>query len=257
MNDQQFKDNLQAFIHGQLDDATARKMRQKMTEDPICQLMYDKEKRFDNLMAKHLIKKEAPFDLRESIVSSLENKRPWSWIPRFDFDFPLLGRFAVLAVMVIFSVVVFTSNTNAFPVFRASIERHIDCLSGRYGAEIETNNLTAVTKWFEGRLSFAVRPPDLSSKGAILKGARLCHLKERPVALLFYEKDGHKITFYMMESENLKMSEGKKLNIPGKELYLYNDQGYYSLVCLHERHPGVGYVVVTDLAEADLINLFS
>ncbi len=257
MDEKQFRENLQAYIHNELDQTLAIQMKAKMTEDPLARLEYEKEKRFDGLVAKHMVQEEAPYELREQVVASLAKKSWLSWIPRFDFDFPLLGRFATVGLIAVFAVVVLTSSTNAFPIFKASIERHIDCLGGRYSSEVQTDNLEEVTKWFEGRLSFPVRPPDLSVKGAKLIGARLCHLKEKPVALLFYEKDGHRMSLYMIDSTDMKFTKGKDVSKGDKEMYVRNEQGYSSLLCLDKRHSGVGCVIVTDMPESELIELMS
>ena len=257
MDEKLFRENLQAYIHGELDADLSVQVKQKIEDDPLCRLEYEKELRFDKLIGKHMIKVEAPYELREQVVANLEKKGRFSWLPQFDFNFSLLGRFATVGFVAIICVAFLTSTTDAFPIFKSSIERHIDCLGGRYSAEVQTSDLQEVTKWFEGRLSFSVRPPDLSDKGAVLKGARLCHLKHKPVALLFYEKDGHRLSVYMIDSSDMKFTKGKDVSVGDKKLYVKSEQGFSSLLCLTKKHLGVGCVVVTDLPEKDLIALMS
>lgn len=64
-------------------------------------------------------------------------------------------------------------------------------------AEVASDDPDIVRRFFEGKLPFAPVVP--SFEGAELIGGRLCRIEGRKVELLFYEKDGRRVSLYVSD----------------------------------------------------------
>ena len=128
-------------------------------------------------------------------------------------------------------------------------------MSGAYPMEIKSSDATKVAQWFEGKLNTAIIVPDFSKKGCELKGARICHLKDRKVGLITYEKDGHKMTVFVVAYENREAPKMDPVRQGEKELFVKKMRGYNSVLCLSPSHSGVGCVFVSDMPEQEILDL--
>jgi anti-sigma factor RsiW len=256
MKIEEFREYLDKYIHGELDPSLSNAMDLMIKEDPLCGLEYEEELKFEALLKKSMKCEEAPYELRESVIKKLD-RSPFAWFTQKFKSVSLLGRLVTSALVVLLVVVSFTRNTNAFPIFAASIARHVECLKGSVPIEVKTSDIAVITKWFEGKLPFSVNPPDLSAKGVELKGARLCHLKDKKVALIFYEANEKPISLWMIDSRDMTFPKKRNVSVPGRDMYVDSEMGYSSLLCLEKAREGVGCVIVSDMSEEDLVGLMS
>ncbi len=67
-----------------------------------------------------------------------------------------------------------------------------------------------VPRWFEDKLGFAISMPDLKTHGLKLLGGRKCHLGGNDVAYLFCEKEGKKISLFIMDADDLDFDMEEK-----------------------------------------------
>ena len=121
--------------------------------------------------------------------------------------------------------------------------------------EVFSDNPKVVSHWFQGKLGFSVSVPDLSEKGMILRGARLCHLKDREVAFLIYDYQGHQVSAFMMDMDGVKLPNAQKMDAGTHDHYVKDVKGYQSILCLSKKGTGVGCVWVSDLSREKLLEL--
>jgi len=257
MNEKKFKELFYQYLDGELDENIKREVEEYLNQAPLSVLELQKEKDFDKLIRKYVQKEEAPFDLREKIIASIEKNQRRGFFSNFDW---LKVKWApamvgLMAVGLFFGV--FVQDTNSFPVFGESIAGHKQVLQGSYPLEIKTTDFKEISQWFEGKLAFAIPQPDFTGKNVKLLGARICHLKDRKAALLSYEVDGHKMTMFVVDFQNTKIPESKRFDMLDTTIYIKDKNGYQSALCLSNRHKGIGCIFVSDLPEDQLLKLLS
>ncbi|MCI0418496.1 MAG: hypothetical protein L0387_17440 [Acidobacteria bacterium] len=135
-------------------------------------------------------------------------------------------------------------------LFRTVFEDHARYLQAQ--SQVNSSNPEELESWFRDKTDFAVRVPALDS--AQLLGGRLCFLKGRKAALVFYRKGGRTVSLFQLNGRGVSLAALKQAEFDGSSFWRMSFQGY-SLAAFEQR--GVVYVVVSDLREGELLNLAS
>lgn len=106
-------------------------------------------------------------------------------------------------------------------------------LEGAKPLEVRDDDPSRIERWFEGRLDFALRIPRLPD--ARIVGGRVCSIAGRRAALAFYERNGRRLSLFMMYGASARSSGCEGV------------QGFS--VCQVPLR-GVGYALVTELPAA-------
>ena len=257
MDCQKFKEKLYLFIDGELDNNESLLVKEHILSCPLCALILENEKKIDLLIRQGIPKMEAPFALKETILNKLEESTKLRFLPRIILQLkPVLVSISVVLLLAISSVPMIIKKHAVFPVFSESVSSHLKFLQGALPAEIASKSPLEIKNWFQGKLDFAVTIPDLSQKGVNLVGARLCHLKDREVAYLIYEKEAHDISVFVMDIRGLKVPKAKKVSLGNKVFYIESKKGYQSILCI-EKGGDVGCLFVSDLPEEELMRIIT
>ncbi|MCA9409291.1 MAG: zf-HC2 domain-containing protein [Candidatus Omnitrophica bacterium] len=246
----EFLEHLNQYIDKELDQNTMAQMSAHISDCPICQLEYENEKEFDQLLCAHIVKQEAPYILREKVMDQIGRKRKSMKILKWFYQPALV---CLVLVMIIFQFVIKPSN--AFPVFTESVASHMQFLKGAYPLEIRSSDIGEIKQWFAGKLDFAVNIPHINNPNVKLVGARLCHLKDKKVAFLIYTYNDYNISVFMIDSDHLVIPRSKRINRLHQTLFVKSDRGYQSVLCLDKRMSGVGCIFVSDLPQDQLMQL--
>lgn len=124
---------------------------------------------------------------------------------------------------------------------REFISDHLNYLPGK--EEIVSNSARDVEQWFQGRVDFPVRVPQLPSAG--LEDARVCQIAGRKAALLHYrhKSDDTQISLFVtVEPQNFERA-GKTMDISSSY------QGLNSTLWCHR---GLVFSLVAAVDEASL-----
>lgn len=248
MDCQKIKEYLEPFIDGELDNQMSLLVKGHIANCPLCGLELEQEKRIDSLIRQNLIPEKASFELKERILNSIEETRA-------NLKPALAGVLAALLALAII-IPVSLNISKPFPLFTEAVLNHIEFLQGNLPVEVISNNPQEVYKWFEGKLDFTVKVPDLSKKGVILTGGRLYHIKEKRVAYLIYKTDGHNISVSVIDTSGINIPKAKRIK-SGKNIFLVrNEKGYQSILCI-DKVSGIGCIFVSELSEQELMRLIS
>lgn len=204
-----------------------------------CREFFEQEKAFTSLLKQRIVKDKAPSELRQKIL-----KRP-SVINRKR---KLIYKLASIAVILIILAggYIFKMHSDTMSLIGKIIEDHIGFLSYS-GIQITSSNPDEVKAWFSGRVDFGINVPELSAR---LKGARLCLLDKKRLALVFYEHEGSQISLFMTDELNPKrLLSGKEVKVSGKKVHVLERKGY-NLLLWQER--GLTYALVSDLSLEEL-----
>lgn len=201
-----------------------------------------------------MVKEEAPFMLKERVLDSLHDaaQKPFSLFPLWKTLKPALALVSIVFIFALGMHRLWLNTRKPFPFFTESIKSHTKFLKGLLPVDVASGDGKKIYQWFEGKLDFAVSVPDLSPGGVRLTGARLCSLKERKVAYLVYEKDGHKISVFVMDVQGAVLPAAKKITTQENTFYMHSEKGYHSVLVL-KRNATVGHVYVSDLPEEEIL----
>lgn len=242
------KQHIYSYIDGELDTKTSLLIDDHLLTCPLCSLEFDQEKKIDNLIRRNIPREEAPYALKEAILSRIEEcgETKVSLVSK-----PVLAGI-VIAGALFFSL--FMLLNKPFPVFSESIKDHIKFLHGNISIDIVPQTLPELQRQLQAQLDFKVTVPDLTSHDVRLLGARICSLKDKKVAYIMYEKNGHAISVFMFDAQELTFPKAKKLSVNNKIFYLCKKKGYNSALWIEGE---IACVFVSDLDEAELIYLAS
>ncbi|HLD83178.1 MAG TPA: zf-HC2 domain-containing protein [Candidatus Omnitrophota bacterium] len=253
MDCQRLKEYLYSFLDGQLDGQGYLLVKEHLLGCPLCSLEVEREKKVDSLIRQNIPKENAPFALKETVFNKIEETQK---LKVFPFALPQL-RLALSSLAVILFIItipILLRITGPHSVFSDSILSHSKFLQGSLPIEITSNSHQEIKDWFQGKLNFAIMVPQLSQKGFNLIGGRLCHLREKEAAYLVYEKDGHYISVFIIETKGLKIPNAKRIAFDKKVSFLKSEKGYQSILCL-KKGSDIGCIFVSDLPLEELLKI--
>ncbi len=190
-----------------------------------------------------------PERLQTQVLGAIQKKLD-SRLPR---ALPLARkRILVIAALVLLSLAGtwFGYWWSSRQLFRTVLEDHTRYLQAE--SQLSSSNSEELESWFRDKTDFGVRVPALDS--AQLLGGRLCFLKSRKAALVFYRQGGRPVSLFQLNGRDVSLAALKQAEIDGSAFGRMSFEGY-SLAAFEQR--GVVYVVVSDLRESELLNLAS
>ncbi|MCP4134393.1 MAG: DUF3379 family protein [bacterium] len=149
---------------------------------------------------------------------------------------------AALALAFTFMFGYFQKEATLDDVITASIKSHNKNMDAEFSNEIKGEQ---VTEWFENKLSFNVPVPDLNNS-IQFAGGRKCDLSKIDVAYLFYKKNQKRISLYIFDNKEFKLSK------PAMRKKIIRQDN--NTVALWNKG-SIGYCLVSDLDIPEVENL--
>jgi len=129
---------------------------------------------------------------------------------------------------------------------------HLEYLNKPNPTQITSADPHTVADWLSDRVGFRVSAVDLSRKGAALLGGRRCELNGVPLAFLFYEKGGTRISVYEIQGARVQLDALLSRMCNGHKFYVRQYGNTRLVAC---RSGNSTLVVVSDLNEDELIQI--
>jgi hypothetical protein len=117
-------------------------------------------------------------------------------------------------------------------------------------SQLTSGDPAEIESWFRGKAEFRVQVPILDKSD--LLGGRLCFLKNRKAAVIFYRRGGRPISLFKMSASDVNLWPLERTVIDGIPVWRMSFNGY-SLQAVENR--GVVSILVSDLAEGELLPL--
>jgi len=127
---------------------------------------------------------------------------------------------------------------------------HARYLSGQ--ADVQSAEPEVVETWLRQQTKYAVQVPSLQD--ATLLGGRLCHLREKPAALVFYRKRERPLSLFQFSEDGVNLRALNRSVIEGTPIWRGSFHGY-NVAAFPQR--GLIFVLVSDLREGELLELAS
>ena len=142
----------------------------------------------------------------------------------------------------------------ASPFMVESVDNYIRYLLSNAPYDLQTRDADHVRQWFQGRLDFAVEPPDLSAEGFQLLGTRVGYFLDRVVAEVGYQRDGHRLSLFMTRGKGIEALVGQRMALGGQEFFVTISKGY-TVVAWRDEPANIVCSVVADLSRDQLLHI--
>ncbi len=119
-------------------------------------------------------------------------------------------------------------------------------------SQLRSSNYVEIESWFRGRTDFAVRVPPLEA--AEILGSRLCFLRGKKAALVFYRQHGRPVSLFQINRRDVSLAALQRWEVDGADVWRGSFKGY-SIAAFEQR--GILYVLISDLRESELLRLAS
>jgi anti-sigma factor RsiW len=166
----------------------------------------------------------------------------------------LAGSALAVAVMMgmLFSYGPLRSPTSPFMV--ESVDNYIRYRLSNAPYDLQTRDADRVRQWFQGRLDFVAKPPDLSAEGFQLLGTRLGYFLDRVVAEMGYQWDEHRLSLFMTRGKGIGALAGKRIAHGGQDFFIATSKGY-TVIAWRDEPANIVCSIVADLSQEQLLHV--
>lgn len=172
-------------------------------------------------------------EARATLPAALEHRLERH--PRARWRWPWAAAVAAAAVAIV-AVAVFWPRSSPVEVLA---DDHLRYATSKAPWQFEAEAPAEAERALSGRLPFAFNAPALT--GARLRGGRLCNLAGHPAAMLFYDRDGQRLSLFAFDNEGLGKRIGDGCDFSARGLN----------ICVR-RARGVAYALVSQLADHEM-----
>lgn len=209
-----------------------------------CQRLFEARASWVGELKSQLSPLAAPSHLRQA-VNEITQPRRAGLLSRRAMQ---VAAAAVLPIAIAAGWLASRANSQGF--FRSICEDHAKYLSAE--SQLQSADPSQIENWFREKTDFGVRVPALETTN--LLGARLCFLRERKAALVFYQKSGRPVSMFQLNAKDVSLAGLDRSVIDGAPFWRMSYKGY-ALAAFEQR--GVVFVLVSDLRETDLLQMAS
>jgi anti-sigma factor RsiW len=116
----------------------------------------------------------------------------WKWVLA-PLCFLLLGTIAFL---------LYPKTSQGDPMIAALVDSHVTALASPNPVDVISTSQHTVRPWFQGKLPFAFKMPDLEGSPFTLIGGKVVYVDQRPGAELLYQTGQHKISIFIFQARS-------------------------------------------------------
>ncbi len=199
MNCSDFLATMSAELDGELDAATALRMREHGGACAGCHAAYAQLGALRATLRQHATQYAAPAQLRSRIRAAVRAEQtprrrlaalPWAWIN--------LAAAGVAGAAWALTLALYLAQPSAGErLDQELVASHFRSLMPDHLADVASSDQHTVKPWFSGRLDFSPPVVDLKQQGYALVGGRLDYIGQRPVAALAYRHRAHVLNLYL------------------------------------------------------------
>ena len=248
-----------ALVDGELDPATHVEFERHIDACVACQELLE----LDHLIREELRQRASsdesstPHSLEERVrVALLSAKIEPSEARPLVQVLPFTARRAVplVAAAAVFLVIGGVAVTDDETVQGASLLEDVVQLHRRQlPADVADSEPTQVSRYFQDKVEFPVRPARFDQPDARLIGARVSNVRDRRAAALYYEIEGRRVTVVVFPSEGVGESPAvQRVRMGNNEIAYRNVRGYSVPIRVHN---GLAYAFTGDIAQERLMRL--
>ena len=235
----QWRDQLDAYVNGELDAAQATALRAHLPGCAACAadaLGRVQMKRTVQMAGQRYV---ASAELRQRIGKSVAAK------PRRQsgglWKILAVPALSVLLLSVAVNLYVKWEQTRRQRVYSELADLHVIALASATPVDVVSTDRHTVKPWFQGKIPFSFNLPDLQGSEFTLLGGRVTYLAQTPGAHLIYQVRKHEVSVFIFQDrgeETASLPSGQVRALP------FSVQNW--------RQNGLRYFVVGDVGAEDI-----
>jgi hypothetical protein len=214
-----------------------------------CQGFFEDQMAWSSSLREKADVEPAPQSLRERIAAliaqELQVDTSWNWSALARLGWITAGLAAILV-----SGIWLTHYLSSERFFHELCEDHVKYLQG--DSQFASEDPVSVESWLQGQVDFRVQVPHL--KNARLLGGRLCFLKGKKAALIFYRSHDRPVSLFQFSATGISLRSLERWVVDAAPVWRRSWRGY-SVLAFQDR--GVISTLVSDVRESELLELAS
>ena len=210
MNDSTFKTWL--INRDRYDQTTANAAKDHMASCKSCKMLYIWDALLEARISEPLVEVAPPRGLLARIKNNFQFEADDQ--SRNTHFFPLKQLATALVMVAVFAVIVFQPYSGQIKSFE---QIGTFALAEHLSSDLEMSDPAG---WFSERVGFGIVIPALESRGFKFLGGKECLLGKKKAAYLYYDRQGEKISLFIINYRDLDFS------LSPKRTYTVYDRGY-------------------------------
>jgi anti-sigma factor RsiW len=191
-----WREQLGAFVDGELPDDAVREFTAHLQECPSCAADIAGYGQLKAAVKRASLRRFAPSaEFRQQIEMQLgrrsTRRAPWAW--------PAFAAAAALLIALLWLPRLGTNSTAS--TMSEVVDLHVAALASANPVDVVSTDLHTVKPWFEGKLPFAVNLPDLDNTPFALLGGRLAYMHQAPGAGLLFQSRKHRLSAFIFQDQ--------------------------------------------------------
>lgn len=252
-----------ALVDGELDPASLLELERHVDGCAPCQESVAFERRFRELTREAVSTSGTPEGLRARIAMALDEADRSPHVHAAS-DGPLSYKTIFVLASAAATVLILggtlatdgpganlASMGGASGLFDDVVRLHSSGLPVDVSPDLHGHGPQVVTRYFQNKVQFPVRPTEFERTDVRFVGARLSNVQERRAAALFYDVRGARMTVVVFEAEGVD-EDVQRVTLRGREIFVRDVHGYPVPV---RRSGGLQYAFTGDLDRHALLDL--
>jgi anti-sigma factor RsiW len=242
MGCEQWHDNFDSYVDGELDAGEANALRTHLRECAACaaEVLGRVQMKRSVEMAGKRYEPSAEFRSRiaKSVAAKPRRRASWYW--------KILAAPAVAVIILSIAVNLFVGRENArrLRVYSELADLHVSALASVTPVDVLSTDRHTVKPWFQGKIPFSFNLPELQGSEFTLLGGRVTYLAQTPGAHLIYQVRKHEISVFIFQDRGEEMA---RLGSGPMHALSFNLQNW--------SQNGLRYFVVGDVSAEDIEGL--
>ncbi len=203
---------------GSHDENAVGEVAAHMERCGACKALYDVDSEIESRIGAALRRVPPPERLLDRIEMNVQSAAEEKFLDRFAWRrirapwWKILAPPLAVAVMLL---LVFTPFGGGFNSLEELGDLAVIDHMGNLAMSFKAGDIGDVPGWFEKKVGFKVDPPDMGNLGFSFTGGRKCHLGKSDVAYLFYDRNGERVSLFILKSEacNFQLNDDEKYNL--------------------------------------------
>ncbi len=226
------KVQLYLYLDGELAPPEAAEFEQHLRTCADCELEATAHHRLQSLMQETLLEEPGAEALWDSIELQLPTE-PAERAVRTPLGVSrrTLWHGAIAAALIVLGIGFKSWLSPAVPdVVREIVDSQIRAQLMQAPYEQVPQDATAVRRWFDGQVEFALPVPEMPSRAFDLVGVRLNYFLNRRVAEIAYASDEHIMSFLMFADKDVSLNMMKPVRLGNRTFHVQTYKGYSTVL---------------------------
>ncbi len=188
------------------DAGVAEETKMHMEGCALCKKLYSMDSLIEAQIKEGLKKTDPPKRLFARIEMNLQSTKEDKASDHFTLTrfagawWKILAAPVAVAAVLFFVLYPFSKGFESLEeIGKLAVNDHLSNLAMTFNA----GEISDIPGWFENRIGYGIRIPDLAKQGLTFSGGRKCHLGNRDAAYLLYEKEGKRASLFIIKTADL------------------------------------------------------